>query len=123
MGNEAAEAVFAGAAPTPHPPAYIPYHPVEGPPGNEVQGGGGGGGGGAGCAQQGYWAVHPEECLREVYGHSLKVERIFLEEQKKIETVLVCVCVCVCLYIYIFIHVYVHVYIYMYILLYMHIYI
>ena len=35
-------------------------------------GGGGGGGARGGCDEENYWAIHPEECLREVYGGHMK---------------------------------------------------
>ena len=80
FGNHAAHAVLKGAAQVSQVDGYdgyVPYQPMEGPPGvggrrvpDGKEGGDGGGGGGAGgkCAEENYWAIHPEECLRQVYG-------------------------------------------------------
>jgi hypothetical protein len=76
FGNHAAHAVLKGAPQVSQVDGYVPYQPVEGPPGvggrrdpsEEGRDSGGGGGGDGKCSEENYWAIHPEECLRQVYG-------------------------------------------------------
>ena len=73
-GNAAAADVLQGSPAVARPESFVAFPPVAGPPGVGVtarhpahrQRGGGK------CAEQGYWAQHPEECLRQVYGSGLQ---------------------------------------------------
>ena len=73
-GNAAAADVLQGSPAVARPESFVASPPVAGPPGVGVaarhpahrQRGGGK------CAEQGYWAQHPEECLRQVYGSGLQ---------------------------------------------------
>ena len=73
-GNAAAADVLQGSPAVARPDSFVAFPPVAGPAGvggtarqpARWQRGGGK------CAQQGYWAQHPEECLRQVYGSGLQ---------------------------------------------------
>ena len=75
-GNTAAADVLQGSPMSARPDSFVAFPPVSGPPGVGVtarplwrpparqQGGR--------CAAHGYWAQHPEDCLRHVYGSGLQ---------------------------------------------------
>ena len=76
LGNTAAADVLQGSTVLAKPDSFVATPPVSGPPGVGVtarplrrpaaqQKGGR-------CAVQGYWAQHPEDCLRQVYGSGLR---------------------------------------------------